>query len=138
VSQGNASAAIRLTVQRVTQTVEREMASRAYRASNELRNAAVCELTGGRSAPGQSPGSDSGIFRLSWMPSVRMESGGSGKRAVSYIESEVIVSSRRRSWNLGELLEDGTRKMAARPHHDKIRERAMPRVTAIYSEPFNL
>ncbi len=36
----------------------------------------------------------------------------------------------------GPFLEDGTSKMAARPHCDRIAEDALPQAIAIYSEPY--
>ena len=37
---------------------------------------------------------------------------------------------------LGEILEDGTGKMAPRPHHDKIKQKALRKVVRIYREPY--
>ena len=35
-----------------------------------------------------------------------------------------------------EYLENGTKKMAARPFVDRIAQKSLPEITAIYSEPF--
>jgi len=139
MSDGNAAAMIRLTVERITQTVEREVVSRAYRVSNVLRNSAIYTLRGpSPSPPGSPPGVRGGVFRNSWQPGVRIEKGGSGLRAVSQIENPITVTGRSRTWVLGELLEEGTRKMAARPYQEKIKEHAKPEIERIYSEPFNI
>lgn len=123
------------------------MGSRAYRAANELRNSSLVILRGqggGRkyripgttryytaSAPGQPPAVRTGAFRLSWIP--RAESNGDVFQ--SMIESSLTVP---RGYVLGELLEDGTSKMAPRPHHDKIREDAEPAIVRIYDEPYHI
>lgn len=130
--------------QRITDSIRHQMASRAYRAANELRNASLEVLNGqggGRryrlphgkgyytaSAPGQPPARQSGVFRKSWQPSVE----GGGDSFISKIESSHTVNG----YVLGSLLEDGTSKMAPRPHHDKIKEKAEPKIVRIYSEPY--
>ena len=84
--------------------VQKEVSQRAYRASNELRNAELYVLRGQRSgkkyrvpgtrrkytasAPGESPAVRTGVFRLSWGTHVHVEKNGAHFRAVSAIESK--------------------------------------------------
>ena len=79
--------------------VQKEVSQRAYRASNELRNAELYVLHGQRSgkkyrvpgtrrkytasAPGESPAVRTGVFRLSWGTHVHVEKNGTHFRAVS-------------------------------------------------------
>ena len=144
--------------------VEREVASRAYRVSNELRNASLQVLRGDRgghrykipgtykrqrdkasgkmrngryytaSKPGEAPANRTGVFRLSWGTHVRVERSGKTYRCVSAIESNLRVGK----YLLGEILEDGTARMAPRPYKQAVRDRAMPRVLAIYSRPYKV
>lgn len=119
----------------VAAEVPRQMASRAYRASNELRNSALGILGGqgsGRvygghqaSAPGEPPAAWTGAFRLSWQPE-------------THVGGTVFVSSISTNSPYAGLLENGTPhgQMAPRPHHDRIREDAMPKIVRIYGEPY--
>lgn len=128
----------------IVDSIRHQMASRSVRAANELRNAELEVLSGqggGRryrmphskayytaSAPGQPPARRSGVFRLSWQPSVE----GGGDVFIPKIESSHTVNG----YVLGSLLEDGTSKMAPRPHHDRIKEKAEPSIVRIYAEPY--
>lgn len=80
------------------------------------------------SAPGEPPAVRTGLFRLSWEPHAYME----GNVYRSTIENGTRVGK----YILGELLEDGTSKMAPRPHHEKIQEKALPKILRIYREPY--
>ena len=120
---------------KVAAEIPRQMASRAYRGSNELRNSALDVLSGARSgrmygghqasAPGEAPAQWSGTLRLSWQ--TRTYTGGTTFR--SSIETGVWYD---------ELLENGTPggQMAPRPHHDRIQNDALPRIIRIYDEPY--
>jgi len=137
-------------IQTTLKAVEAEVGARSYRASNMLRNSALMILRGqggGRSyrvpgtkrrytasAPGSPPAVRSGAFRGSWATKVHVEKGGSSFRAIASIESSHTVNG----YVLGELLEGGTSKMAARPYKDKIREHAMPGIVALYSAPYKV
>ncbi len=145
---GNASRVIGETIAATLSGVQKEVSSRAYRASNELRNASLYVLRGSRSgktyrvpntgktykasAPGEPPAVRTGAFRLSWGTHVRVEKSGSGFRAVSSIESHERAGGRL----LGEMLENGHGSVAPRPYKQKVVDRALPKIKAIYSKPY--
>ena len=128
--------------------IQKEVSQRAYRASNELRNAELYVLRGQRSgkkyrvpgtrrkytasAPGESPAVRTGVFRLSWGTHVHVEKNGTHFRAVSAIESKERAGGRR----LGEMLENGTGRIAPRPYKQKVIDRALPKIKAIYQKPY--
>ena len=128
--------------------VQKEVSQRAYRASNELRNAELYVLRGQRSgkkyrvpgtrrkytasAPGESPAVRTGVFRLSWGTPVHVEKNGTHFRAVSAIESKERAGGRL----LGEMLENGTSRIAPRPYKQKVIDRALPKIKAIYQKPY--
>jgi hypothetical protein len=132
------------TVKQKVEEIRHEVVSRSYQAANELRNASLYVLRGqggGRryrvsgsratyqaSAPGSPPAVRSGAFRMSWAPRVTDK----GDEVIASIESNLMVGR----WVLGGLLEDGTRKMAPRPHHEAIKDRALPNIIAIFSKPY--
>ena len=140
----NASEVIGKMIQTTLKGVEQEVAVRAYRASNELRNASLHVLRGQRggrryripftkrtyaaSAPGEPPAVRTGVFRLSWGTHVRVERSGKNFRAVSSIESNVRAGNR----PLGDILEKGTSRMKPRPYKQAVVDRAMPRIKELY------
>lgn len=137
---------LEVIAQNVSNEIQHQMESRSYRAANELRNAALLVLRGQRSgriykvpgkkkrytasAPGEPPAVRTGIFRGSWQPTARKVFGS----YISRIESDVTTDNGQ--YNLGEILENGTGRMAARPHHDRILEKAEPKIFRIYDEPY--
>lgn len=122
---------------KVVTEVPRQMASRAYRASNELRNSALDILRGQRSgrmygshqasAPGEPPANWTGLFRLSW-------------QARTYTSGTTFKSSIETGVPYAEFLEDGTPggQMAPRPHHERIQDHALPEIMRIYDEPYDI
>lgn len=122
---------------RVATEIPRQMAGRAYRASNELRNSALSVLSGQRSgrmygshqasAPGEPPANWSGIFRLSWQP--RTEPG-----------TTIFKSSIETGVSYADWLENGTPggQMDPRPHHERIQNDALPKILDIYDEPYSV
>lgn len=122
---------------KIAQEIPRQMASRAYRASYELRNAALDVLSGSRggrnygghiaSAPGEPPAQWSGTFRLSWQPK-------------TYTGSTTFKSSIETDVGYAGWLENGTPggQMAPRPHHDRIQNKALPEIVRIYDEPYDI
>lgn len=150
---------------RVDRKIVEQVKSRSYRAANELRNASQLVLRGRRagkqyivpgtgrvrynkrkktatikytryvgSAPGEPPAVRTGAFRASWMRKVEILADGDKYASVRpQIKTGLTVSN---GHLLGDYLEHGTSKMAPRPHHDKIREKAKPAILRIYREPY--
>lgn len=132
----------------VTTEVQHQMESRSYRAANELRNSALMVLRGQRggrryrvpgtkrhytaSAPGEPPAVRTGNFRISWQPTAQVVFGS----YISRIESDRRTDNGR--YTLGEILENGTPggRVAPRPHHDRIKKHAEPKIVRIYDEPY--
>ena len=145
---GNASQAIGKVIASTLKGVQKEVSQRAYRASNELRNASLYVLRGARSgktyrvpntgkkykasAPGEPPAVRTGTFRFSWGTHVHVEKNGSCFRAVSSIESNERAGGRL----LGEMLENGHGSVAPRPYKQKVIDKALPKVKAIYKKPY--
>lgn len=145
---GNASQVIGKTIATTLKGVQKEVSQRAYRASNELRNASLYVLRGKRSgrmyrvpntgkkyrasAPGEPPAVRTGAFRLSWGTHVHVEKKGVHFRAVSSIESKERAGGKL----LGEMLENGTVKIQPRPYKKKVVDKALPKVKEIYKKPF--
>ena len=145
---GNASQAIGKVIASTLKGVQKEVSQRAYRASNELRNASLYVLRGARSgktyrvpntgkkykasAPGEPPAVRTGTFRFSWGTHVHVEKNGSHFRAVSSLESNERAGGRL----LGEMLENGHGSVAPRPYKQKVIDKALPKVKAIYKKPY--
>lgn len=126
--------------------IKSQLESRAYRGANELRNASLEVLRGqggGRqyrvpgtkryytaSAPGQPPAVRTGTLRNSWQPSAHAVMGS----YISRIRSDARTDNGK--YNLSDLLDGGTSKMAPRPHHDRIQDKALPAIQRIYEEPY--
>lgn len=120
-------------VERMKSQIKAELPARAFRASNELRNAAIEVLGGSRSgrsygghtasAPGEPPAARSGALRMSWQP---VSSGAGG-------ENPAIESNIPYAW-----LDEGSPggMIKPRPYVKKIVETAMPAIEAIYAEPY--
>lgn len=149
-------------VEAAKEHIKHQMRGRAYRAANELRNASLLVLRGQRtgrrykvpgtyrlqkdkttgkkrhgryytaSAPGEPPANRTGTFRNSWQAS----STGSDATGVykSIITSDVRTDNGKH--NLGDILENGTNRMAPRPFEEPIIKKAMPKIRKIYSEPY--
>lgn len=131
----------------IAEKIQHQMESRAVRASYELYNASQLVLRGQRhgrryrvpgtkryytaSAPGEPPAVRTGAFRMSWQPKSQRVFG----TYFSRIESDYCVGGGR--YNLGDLLENGTKRMAPRPYSDQIVQRAEKKINAIYSEPYD-
>lgn len=146
---GNASRLIGKTIATTLKGVKREVSSRTYRASNELRNASLYALRGQRSgrrykipqtkkyytasAETESPAVRTGMFRLSWGTHVHVEKSGTQFKAVAAIESKLKVGN----YLLGDILENGTKRMKPRRYKQKIIDMAMPKIKQIYKKPYN-
>lgn len=149
----------------ISNSIRHQMVSRAYRGSNELRNASQLVLRGQRSgrryivpgtgrmkynkrnhtakitykmytasAPGEPPAVRTGAFRMSWMPEVYVDHTGENYTVISRVASTQRTDNGK--YLLGEILEDGTGRMAPRPHHEKIQKKALPKILKIYNEPY--
>ncbi len=142
---GSAGSAIRATVKEQVTNINRKVVSRGVRAVNAIRNAELEVLKGQRSgrvyrkpftkkatymasAPGEPPARRTGNLRMHWNGQVKSEnSSGGGVTVVAELESQEPYAG---------ILENGTSKMAARPFTEKIKEKAMPEIQRIYSEPY--
>lgn len=141
----------RAVIARMTD-VNREMMRRATSASWELASASNVVLRGekgGRtykrasrndfyqaSAPGEAPAEKEGAFLESWTTMTPVMSSGQGTEITAGISSDLIVEGKSKDYVLGELLEKGTRRMAARPYKQQILDMAMPRIVAIFNRPY--
>ncbi|MCD8011646.1 MAG: hypothetical protein LUG99_00440 [Lachnospiraceae bacterium] len=136
---GSAGRQVQAKVSEMNASVNRQVLSRGTRAVNQMRNAELEVLRGGRggntyrkypykstytaSAPGEPPARRTGNLRLHWSGDVR----GAGGDITLCLESNEYYS---------DYLENGTRKMAARPFKDRIIEKTLPAVKSIFSEPY--
>lgn len=163
-NQWDVSARVEAAVREINAKITLGMRSRSYSAANELRNSSQLVLRGQRSgrrykvpgtyrrqrdktdgkmkngryytasAPGEPPAVRTGAFRASWQPKTEIGHTGENVHIKAYIESNVRTDNGK--YLLGEILEDGTSRMAPRPHHDKIKKDALPRVLRIYRRPY--
>jgi len=134
---------IKPEIKRLVEKINYEAKSRAYRASNELRNAALTILRGQRSgriykrpfssgkytasAPGEPPALRSGDLRRSWRQKTASEKVGGSLTVKPAITTDVKYAP---------ILDDGSGKMASRPIEEPVIEAAKPRIKQIYSEPY--
>lgn len=89
------------------------------------------------SAPGEPPAVRTGAFRASWQPETRVDLGTNNQVSVrAFIRSKIRTNNKK--YLLGEILEEGTGKMAPRPYQEKIQEKALPKIVKIYKEPYDL
>ena len=141
---GSSGSAIRATVKDQVTNINRKVVSRGVRAVNAIRNAELEVLKGQRSgkvyrkpfskatytasAPGEPPARRTGNLRMHWNGQVKSEnSSGGGVAIIAELESQEPYAG---------ILDNGTSKMAARPFTEKIKEKAMPEIQRIYSEPY--
>ncbi len=146
----NANAYIRREVISRLEGIERAVVQRSYSASNQVRNSTMIVLSGERSgreyrksanvvhrasSAGEAPALDTGSFRNSWANRVEVSRASGNFTAQLGIRSDLVVGGKH---ILGELLEEGTSKMRARPYKQKVIEEALPKVRAIYNRPYNI
>ena len=142
---GSAGSAVRATVKDQVANINRTVISKGVQAVNALRNAELEVLKGQRSgkvyrkpytkkatytasAPGEPPARRTGNLRMHWNGQVKSENSSSGGVAITAeLESQEAYAG---------ILENGTSTMAARPFVEKIKEKAMPEIQRIYSEPY--
>ena len=141
---------VQAKVSEMTKDINRQVASRATRAVNELRNAELDVLKGQRSgrvyrrypfktkytasAPGEPPARRTGSLRLHWTGTVETRPKGSGMEVTAVLE---------RGEKYAAPLEYGATyskrahyTMAPRPFHDRIVERAKPKILQIYEASY--
>ncbi|MBR4032245.1 MAG: hypothetical protein IKJ07_05890 [Clostridia bacterium] len=128
----SAAADLEVAVKEIVQGINAAAISRADRGLNIMRNAALIVLGqdgSGRtyrnghvaSAPGQPPAPDKGNLRRNWQ-----------QRKYITGKVRIVLQMKSRMFYAG-FLEHGTRKMAARPFHDRIKQKALPEIQALYS-----
>lgn len=163
VTLDEAPNALRTLVSDLVSQAGQEVKSRGIRTANELRTASNHVLRGQRhgrrykvpgtyrlqmdkvtgkkrhgryytaSAPGEPPAVRTGAFRLGWKQRSYAEDLGGGQCNVhGVIENDQKVGSSL----LGEMLENGTKRMAPRPYKQKVVSRALPQVIKIYNESY--
>ena len=150
-----------VAVEEVVESIKHQLEGRSYEVANELRNSELEVNRGARSgrrykvpgtyrrqrdktdgkmkngryytasAPGEPPAMRTGGFRGSWQPTARALYGS----YISRIESDARTDNGK--YLLGEILEDGTSRMAPRPYQDRILEKTEPKAVRIYSEPYD-
>ena len=131
----SAGAQLEIAVKKTVEEINRAAVSRARRGTNILRNSALTVLSqetfgrvyryGVASVPGATPNPQTGNLRRNWreLP-VGITGGGGGVRIRIAIHSDIFYQ---------QFLERGTRKMAPRPHMDKIRDKAYPEIANLFS-----
>lgn len=153
-----------VAVEEAVEDIRKQVKRRTYLAANELRNSALIILRGQRSgrrykvpgtyrrqrdkvdgkmkngryytasAPGEPPAVRTGTFRNSWQVS---------QNAVRELYGSYFarIESSQRTDNgkylLGEILEEGTSKMAPRPYVQKTLDHAESKIYRIYSQPYD-
>ena len=80
------------------------------------------------SAPGEAPAVRTGAFRLGWMPQTKVTEG--GRVVTSLIRNSQRVDN---GQLLGDILEDGTGRMAPRPYKKRVLEKALPKIRRHYT-----
>lgn len=125
-----------VAVERIAESICKQVISRGYRAANELRNAELEVLSGPRSgrvygkhrasAPGEPPAVKSGNLRRNWVLNVVPQA--------TSVEAEI----KSMSGKYAEYMEHGTPggKIKPRPYVDRIRDKAEPKIEEIYNEPY--
>lgn len=143
---------IEAKTQEVVDSIKKQMISRGVRATNELMSAKILTLRGKRSGrrylvpgtrrhyfaskAGEVPANRTGEYREKWDEKSYADNSGTGMTVHATIESRVRTDGGK--YLLGELLENGSPngKIAPRPHQDKIKEKAKPKIRKIYKEPY--
>lgn len=135
---------LEIAVDKIVESVGKQVVSRGTRAVNAIRNAELDVLKGQRSgrvykkphsratytasAPGEPPARRSGALRLNWHGEVKSGSSTVGTKIIAALESEQRYAG---------YLENGTSRMAPRPYKDRITEKALPEILSIYNEPYD-
>lgn len=138
MSPAQAARQLGIEVRGIVLEINGRMCSRAVRGVNILRNTAM-EVLGhdgsGRvyrnghvaSAPGEPPAPDTGNLRRNWRQRTWAHPNGKclGVTVHMRITSDMFYEK---------FLEHGTRKMAARPFHERIKTKARPKIAALFAD----
>lgn len=143
----SASVQLERVVEETISDIKKQLVSRGYRVSNELRNAMMTTLRGQRhgrryripgtkryytaSAPEEVPAVRTGVFRMSWTPETQIRDGGD-MTVLSRLDSRYKINGR----VLGDMLENGTTRMAPRPYQEKVLEKVEEKAMRIYRESY--
>lgn len=135
-------------VSSVVDDIEQQVVSRGYRVSNELTNSVKKVLSGQRSSKksrhikgggsykpsvaGEPPAVRTGAFRASFKRRTNISKTTGSIEVCAMTESNLKVGR----YVLGEILENGTMKMAPRPFVERTLKEAVPRVEKIFNEPY--
>ena len=110
-----------ITVREIVQETKQKVRSKAYTIQNEMRNIEIQTLTNASpSPPGSPPGIRTGMLRGTWTFGVE----GGGDSFTVFGEPQMHYAG---------YLDNGTRKMAARPFSDKILEESAAKAVSILS-----
>lgn len=135
---------LKVEMTEMVRSMNRQARSRARRAVNILRNAAIETLAGQRSgkiyklphekttyqasAPGEVPAVRTGNLRRNWRQQVLGYGGtGGNMKLIVRIKSDMPYAG---------YLETGTSRMEARPYRKKIADAAKPGIAKIYGENY--
>lgn len=140
MSPAQAAKQLKIEVNQLVLQINANARGRAFRGVNLLRNAALQVLgqngsgrtyrRGGRvqvaSVPGAPPAPDYGNLRKNWQNKVTAYPNGKGLGVTIHIgiKSDMFYAK---------FLEFGTRRMARRPFHDRIKTKARPQIVALFS-----
>lgn len=102
------------------------LSNKAARSGKTYRKPATKSATYTSSAPGEPPALRSGDFRRSWEPLPYSE----------MVGDKVYTPGIRTDIKYATYLQDGTKKMAARPFEDPIKQEAWPQIQQIYGQPY--
>ena len=146
---------IGVIVNKTVEEIEQKAMKRGYQAANVLTNEVKKVLSGQRSgriykvkktggkskksgvvytasAPGEPPAVRFGTLRTSFKRHTYAEQNGKELIVHAITESDLQVNG----YLLGDLLENGTKKIAPRPYKQKTIEAALPKVTEIFSKNY--
>ncbi len=118
--------AIKKAVDESVKETNHKTMQKAFQVSNAMRNSIIEVLTNPSPAPaGSPPGLRSGFLRRAWRTGIRSNGGvGGGLSIVAFADAKAYYAG---------YLEDGTKKMSARPFVNPILEDVEPEVDRIFS-----
>ena len=146
---------IGVIVNKTVEEIEQKAKKRGYQAANVLTNEVKKVLSGQRSgriykvkktggkskksgvvytasAPGEPPAVRFGTLRTSFKRRTYAEQNGKELIVHTITESDLQVNG----YLLGDLLENGTKKIAPRPYKQKTIDAALPKITEIFSKNY--